>query len=290
MENVPVNTPVRMAYPKVGEVIKVHNEGVQYEVVDCIGEGQFGIVYGCKDIWGNDLALKVLKPRDTYERVKEKCAAEMKKLMELRHPYITYVHDTFEHQHAFCLVTERCSSTLAEMLKVRNFDWHVWLRPIAHCILQAVSFIHSRGYLHQDIHAGNVFSTYARNELLPDDKSVIQFKVGDLGISRLVQEVTSESTMAEWMRPPEILDPRKFGPLDHRIDIYHIGLLFLQIMLGGDIRFTPEEILKGKPGQIALSLNIQPGVVVSRALSCNVNERIGSALVLWKELDAALAQ
>lgn len=288
MDNLSLNMSVRMIYPRVGEVIEGHNEGSRYEVVDRIGEGQFGIVYGCRDVWGNDLALKVLKPRDTYERVKEKCAAEMKKLMELRHPYITYVHDTFEHQHAFCLVTERCSSTLAEMLKVRNFDWHMWLRPIAHCVLQAASFIHSRGYLHQDIHAGNVFSTYARNELLPDDKSAIQFKIGDFGISRLVQEVTSESTMAEWMKPPEILDSHKYGPLDHRIDIYHIGLLFLQIMLGGDIRFTPEEILYGKPEQIARSLNIAPGVVVSKALNCNVNERMDSALRFWKELDVAL--
>jgi hypothetical protein len=34
---------------------------------DKIGEGHFGVVYSCKDVWENDLAAKVLKPIGTYE-------------------------------------------------------------------------------------------------------------------------------------------------------------------------------------------------------------------------------
>jgi hypothetical protein len=55
------------------------------------------IVFGCTDVWGNDLAAKVLKPtRGTYEEVQAAAQSEFGKLLHLRHPNITYVFDAFE--------------------------------------------------------------------------------------------------------------------------------------------------------------------------------------------------
>lgn len=279
--------PIKPIFPSVGELISCTHNGAQYKIVDVIGEGSFGRVFGAVDAWGNEVAIKVLKPRGTYEHVRSKCVDEMRKLTELRHPQITYIYDAFEYRNAFHIVTEKCVSSLDGLLKARNFDWHVWLMPIAHSVLQAVEYIHSRGYLHQDIHAGNVFSTYAKNEILPSDRTTIQFRVGDLGISRLVQEVTSESTMADWMRPPEVLQPDSFGELGRGIDIYHLGLLFLQIVLGGNIRFTNAEILNGKPSEIAKKLNIPIGSVIAKALSLKVADRQDSPIQMWKEFRIA---
>lgn len=279
---------VQLIYPQKGETIVCNQTSNTYTIGEQIGEGNFGVVYACRDTWGNSLAVKVLKPKGTYQDVRNSCIKERDKLFLLRHPHITYLHDVFEYRNAFYIITERCSSTLASMMKVQNFDGRFWLRPVAHCILQAVHFIHTKGYLHQDIHVGNVFSTFIKDELLPDDNQALQFKIGDLGISRLIEEVSAESTMANWMRPPEMLNPQHFGKPDHRVDIYHLGLLFLQMILGGDIRFKPAEIVNGRPGFIASQLNIPEGNVIAKALAPMVNGRISSALDLWCELDAAL--
>lgn len=280
--------PISLVYPRKGEKIRCNVTKNVYTIDDKIGEGNFGVVYGCYDVWGNNLAVKVLKPKGTYQAIKSSCLKEFDKLLKFRHPYIIYVHDAFEYRNTFYIVTEKCSSTLASMMKIRNFDGRVWLRPVAHCILQAVHFVHTNRYLHQDIHVGNVFSTFIKDELLPNNHQAIRFKVGDLGISRLMEEVSAESTMADWMRPPEVLAPGRFGVLDYRIDIYHLGLLFLQMILGGDIRFTPSDILKGRPRDIALSLHIPEGEVIAKALTCKVQDRIPSAMEFWRELDNVL--
>ena len=44
------------------------------------------MVYSCKDVWKNELAIKVLKPLHTYEKVKASAEAEILKLLHLRHP------------------------------------------------------------------------------------------------------------------------------------------------------------------------------------------------------------
>ena len=279
---------IQLTYPKKGESIVCEQTSNTYIIGEQIGEGNFGVVYACSDTWGNSLAVKVLKPKGTYQDVRNSCIKERDKLFLLRHPHITYLHDVFEYRNAFYIITERCSSTLASMMKIQNFDGRFWLRPVAHGILQAVHFIHTKGYLHQDIHVGNVFSTFIKDELLPEDNQALQFKIGDLGISRLIDEVTPESTMANWMRPPEMLDSVRFGRPDHRVDIYHLGLLFLQMILGGDIRFKSEDIINGRPEFIASQLNIPEGKVIARALTPMVSKRISSALALWCELDRVL--
>jgi len=45
----------------------------------------------------------------------------------------------------------------------------------------------------------------------------------------VLSEVDATNTRAEWMSPPEVRDPQEYGAMDHRIDIYHAGLLLLQI-------------------------------------------------------------
>jgi hypothetical protein len=50
-----------------------------------IGEGHFGVVFGCVDVWGNVLAAKIMKPLGrTYETVRASANAEFQKLLLLR--------------------------------------------------------------------------------------------------------------------------------------------------------------------------------------------------------------
>lgn len=256
--------------PSPGEVITSFLTGNTYTTGNKIGKGAFSIVYECKDVWQNDLAAKVLKPIGTYEKVKGAAAAEFTKLLELRNPYITFVYDAFEYQDTFYIITERCYSSLIALFSFKDFNGMLWIMPIARCLLQAVHYLHLNNYIHQDIHADNVLTAFVKDEMIPEKAQVIKFKLGDLGVAKLLHEVDFSNTRAQWMLPPETLNPAEFGPIGSRIDIYHVGLLFLQLAYSKELRFTPDEILQGKPREMALNLPSPYNFALEKALRRHV--------------------
>lgn len=272
--------------PKPGEIITSAATGNTYTMGDVIGEGNFGVVFGCVDVWNNDLAAKVLKPTGTYEKVRAAAKAELQKLVTLRHPNITYVYDAFEFRDTFYLITERCYCPLTDFLRWKDFQGSVWLMPIARCLLQAVHYIHLNQYVHQDIHPGNVFASFVKDEMTPTEPGAIQFKLGDLGVAKLFGEVNPTNTRAQWMLPPEAFDPAEFGPLDARIDIYHVGLLLLQLALSRELQFTREEILAGRPRDMTLALPPPYSFALEKALRRHVPYRTANAMELWRDLHA----
>lgn len=270
--------------PTVGEVITSLATGNSYTIGPRIGEGNFGIVYSCKDVWENDLAAKVLKPIGSYEKVRAAAEAEFIKLIQLRNPYITFVYDAFEYRDTFYIITERCHSPATNLFALENFDGRLWLMPIARCLLQAVHYLHVSNYAHQDIHPGNVFAAFVKDEMTPNTQQVIQFKLGDLGVARLLNEIDGQNTRAQWMLPPEILNRADFGPADHRIDIYHAGLLFLQLAYSKELHFTPQEILAGRPREMASALPLPYSFALEKALRRHVQYRTANAMELWRDL------
>ncbi len=137
------------------------------------------------------------------------------------------------------------------------------------------------------IHGGNVFVSVVADEMKPDE-FLVTFMLGDLGIAKLAAEMDAENTiLAEWMRAPESLQPAEFGPMDHRMDMYHCGLLLLQVLLGKPLEFTREEILAGKPRETALALDSPYRFALEKALRRHVDYRTASALELWRDLNTA---
>jgi eukaryotic-like serine/threonine-protein kinase len=273
--------------PQLGEVITTSVTKNTYTIGEKIGEGAFGIVYGCRDGWNNDLAVKVLKPVGTYDKVREGAAGEFVRLMHLRHPNITFVYDAFEHRDTFYIVTERCHGSLTTTLfALEDFNGLLWLMPVARCLLQAVGYLHQNNYVHQDIHLGNIFSAFVKDEMVPAEVGVIKFKLGDLGVSRLATEINAKNTRARWMLPPEVLNPTEYGPLDHRLDIYHSGLILLQFAYSRELKFSEQEVLDGKPREMALALPAPYRVALEKALRRHAQYRTASAAELWRDLQS----
>jgi serine/threonine protein kinase len=272
--------------PSAGEIITSEATGITYTMGEKIGEGHFGLVYACSDVWNNSLAAKVMKPLGPPEKVKAATEAELGKLLRLRHPHITYVYDAFEYRETFYIITERCYCPLTNLFDLDGYDGSVWLKPIARCLLQAINYAHINGYAHQDVHLGNVFAAFAKNEMNANDPGAILFKLGDLGVAKLFSEIDATNTRAQWMLPPEVLEPSEFGPIDYRIDIYHCGLLFLHLLHGRELRFTPEEIKAGAPRNLALQLPAPYSLAIEKALRRHVTYRTASAMELWTDLNS----
>lgn len=244
-------------------------------------------MYSCVDIWNNNLAVKVLKGTAPYQVIELAATEEFRKLVLLRHPYVTYVFDAFHLGETVYIVTERCYSPLATLFtSVTDFNGAYWVKAIARCLLQAVHYIHLNHYVHQDIHLNNVFVAFARDEIHDGEPGAVQFKLGDLGVAKVFSEIDATNTRAQWMLPPEVLDTKEFGPMDKRIDIYHCGLLFLHLLHGTEIRFTPEEILEGRPRQLALQLPAPYNFALEKALRRHVSARTEGAMELWRDLNS----
>ena len=282
--NQTVNFPIKdSVQPFLGESIKSLSTGNTYTIGPRIDEGSFGIVYSCSDDWENELAVKVLKPVRPYTELKKNAEGEFRRLMELRHPNITFVYDAFEYRNTFYIVTERCHSPISEIFNLPDLNGMFWFMPLAKHLLQAVHYLHLNEYVHQDIHEGNVFSTFIKDEMIPQKDRVIQFKLGDLGVSKLFSDISVTNTRPQWLLPPEVLDLDQFGPIDHRVDIYHLGLLFLQFAHSRRLQFTPEEILCGNPRQMALQLPPPYNIALEKALRRHVSHRTTSAVDLWRD-------
>jgi eukaryotic-like serine/threonine-protein kinase len=272
--------------PTVGEIITSEATGNSYTMGAKIGEGHFGMVYNCVDVWNNNLAAKVMKPLAPYEKVKAATEAELHKLMELRHPNITYVYDAFEYRETFYIITELCFCPLNNLFTLEQYNGYAWLKPIARCLLQAVHYAHLHRYAHQDIHVGNVFAAFVRNEMDSNEPGAIQFKLGDLGVAKLFSEIDATNTRALWMIPPEVMQPSEFGPMDHRLDIYHCGLLFLHLLHGSELRFSADEIKEGTPRNLALQLPAPYNFALEKALRRHVQYRTANAMELWRDLNS----
>src|SRR5262249_54417691 len=161
----------------------------------------------------------------TYEQVSQAALHEFGNLFTCRHPHITYVYDAFEYNDACYIVSERCGFPVADLLGP-PFDQppQVWAQPLARCLLHALAFLHTIGYVHQDVHLNNVFVHLAMSEIAPNAQGNVTFKLGDLGLAKPVGNLNPANTiLADWMLPPEYLDAQ-FGTMDHRMDLYHVGL------------------------------------------------------------------
>ena len=273
-----VADPKVFSPPQYGE--QVECDGRFYYLGALIGQGHFGAVYECTDEWGNALVAKVLLPRHrTYDEVKKIWLNELASLLNLRHPNITYVHDAFEYRDTFYLVIERCVGNLASWPTVRG---DVWIPYVARDVLQGLDFIHARGYVHKDLHPGNVLVKWDGERGASADTQMLHFKIGDLGISALQTDLSA--TMADWMLPPEHLDAPRFGPIGPQTDIYHVGLLLMNLLLPAPRFFTNEEILTGVPTQLARTLPSRFALALSAALIPVVADRTATARDFWRAI------
>ena len=187
--------------------------------------------------------------------------------MQLRHPNITYIHQAFEYRDTFYLIVERCDLTLDTLMTASNIQGDLWLPYLARDLLHGLDYIHNHGYVHKDLHPGNVYISKHYDLMVPSKEPTWSFKIGDLGISRLEGEIRFFHTiLARWMLPPEFLNPDEFGVLGKHIDIYHIGLLLLGLLLNRIPEFTHEEILAGRPREMAEQLPSPYAPVIAKAL------------------------
>ena len=279
--------PKMFVPPSTDEVIEYL--GVRYYIGEQIGQGAFGAVFDCRDEWGNELVAKVLLLQNRpYETVREEWIHEFQNLQQLRHPQVTFIHQAFEYRGLFYLIVEKCAFTLKPLIEDPDTDGDLGLPHVSRDILNGLQYIHNHGYVHKDLHAGNIFVSLQKDTMVPSKDPVWRFKIGDLGISRLEGDIRLFNTiLAPWMLPPEFLRPQEFGVLGKHVDIYHVGLLLLSLLLNQVPNFTKDEIVAGSPRELAERLSSKYAMAIARSLRRHVSARTSSAIEMWREISEA---
>jgi len=205
------------------ETTKIGN----YEVVKMLGKGGFGSVWSAKASDGHAVAVKVLNP-DVLdnERAVRKFFHEAINLAKMNHPNICRFIDFFPHEGNYAIVMDFVQGIdLQDLLESQKgplpFDV---ARRVASQVLDGLHYAHQQDVLHRDIKPENVTMTA---------EGVA--KIMDFGIARLSSS-ESQQTSLYMISPaytaPERFDVNKTDLVDHRSDIYSLGLLFYEIFTG----------------------------------------------------------
>ena len=161
--------------------------------------------------------------------------AEAKSLAHLNHRNILQTIDFFEDDGAFYLVQEHLSSYhLDEIIKHHGGSKELPTLHVIKQVLKALTFAHSRGVIHRGVNAASVF--VARNGLVKLD--------GFGASSHMPIEAGTGANFfaaAAYMSPEQIMNPKA---IDHRSDIYSVGMLMYQMLTGAPPREAGSTIIQ----------------------------------------------
>jgi serine/threonine protein kinase len=220
----------------------------QFEILECLGRGGMGVVYKARQPKLNRIvALKILAPERVAEpKFAERFQREAQALALLNHPNIVTVYDFGEADGLYYLMMEFVDGmSLRRLLEVGRIAAREALAIVPQ-ICDALQYAHDQGIVHRDIKPENI---------LLDRRGRV--KVADFGLAKIVgagaeaagagsgaggtpglTEADRVMGTPQYMAPEQREHPTE---VDHRADIYSLGVVFYQ-MLTGELPGKPIEL------------------------------------------------
>jgi serine/threonine protein kinase len=202
----------------------------QLEIIELVGQGGMGAVYKARQKQLDRLvALKILPPEISQtEAFAERFTREARSLAKLNHPRIVSVHD-FGHTEdgLYYFIMEFIDGTdLRRAIQSGTLSSDQALAIVPQ-VCEALQFAHEEGIVHRDVKPENI---------LLDKKGRV--KIADFGLAKLLDRPATVYTLTHagqrmgtphYMAPEQIEHP---GQVDHRADIYSLGVVFYEMLTG----------------------------------------------------------
>jgi serine/threonine protein kinase len=210
----------------------------QLEILELLGKGGMGAVYKAHQTQlGRIVALKILPPGIGDDPAfAERFAREAKALAALNHPGIVTLYEFGQADGLFFFLMEFVDGvTLRQLLNTGRVSAREALAIVPQ-ICDALQFAHDYGIVHRDIKPENI---------LLDRRGRV--KVADFGVAKIVAQscdetaTGDETSMTELTQSGSVLGtPQYMSPeqtarpleVDHRADIYSLGVVFYQMLTG----------------------------------------------------------
>ena len=202
----------------------------QLEIGELIGQGGMGAVYkAVQRHLDRTVAVKVLPRAGANDAgFAERFAREARALARLNHPNLVAIHD-YGQSGGWCwLVMEFVDgANLRQVMRTGRLSPQQALAIVPQ-LCDALQYAHDEGVVHRDIKPENI---------LMDGRGRV--KIADFGLAKLRgQEPAGEALTASgavlgtvhYMAPEQAEGARD---VDHRADIYSLGVVFYEMLTGG---------------------------------------------------------
>ncbi|XP_022642326.1 cell division control protein 2 homolog 1 isoform X2 [Vigna radiata var. radiata] len=196
----------------------------QYEKVEKIGEGTYGVVYKARDRVTNEtIALKKIRLEQEDEGVPSTAIREISLLKEMQHRNIVRLQDVVHSEKRLYLVFEYLDLDLKKHMdsSPEFVKDPRQVKMFLYQILCGIAYCHSHRVLHRDLKPQNLLIDRRTNSL----------KLADFGLARAfgipVRTFTHE-VVTLWYRAPEILlGSRHYST---PVDVWSVGCIFAEMV------------------------------------------------------------
>ena len=247
------------------------------EVISLLGAGGMGAVYKARQKGLDRLvALKIL-PEEFGHDVKFalRFTREARTLAKLNHPNIVSVHEFGNVDDVYYFLMEFVDgSTLRDVVRAGQLEPEHALTIVPH-LCDALQYAHDQGFIHRDIKPENI--------LMAKDGAV---KIADFGLSRIVgneNQATALTQTHQVLGTPRYMAPEQFEGshrVDHRADIYSLGVVFYE-MLTGELPIGRFEVPSQK-----VHIDVRLDDVVLRTLEKEPQRRYQAASEIKSDLQS----
>ncbi|CAG9326259.1 unnamed protein product [Blepharisma stoltei] len=209
-----------------------------YKFGQIIGSGHFGIVRIATFIGTNSkVAIKSI-PKSSISYNSDRLRTEIEILVQVDHPNIIRLIETYEDEKFIYIVMEYCSGgeLFAKIIEAGHFDENQ-SKFLLKKILMAVNHLHLNNIVHRDIKPENF--------LFESDDKDAELKLVDFGLSnkfgKKFKNLHSKVGTPYYIAP-EVLS----GSYSNKCDLWSVGII-MYTMMSGDLPFfsdTQSEIFR----------------------------------------------
>ncbi len=199
----------------------------KYPVIKLLGRGATSEVFLCNDPFnGRDVAVKVVST-DLFEDpssgklFKKLFVNEASLAGKLQHPHIVQIYDAVAEERLNYIVMEYVDGgTLEKFCAPESLLPIEQVVEMAFKCTRALEFAHRKGITHRDIKPANILHAGGSD-----------VKITDFGAALIA---TAETTQIAAIGSPAYMSPQqvKEHPLDHRTDIYSMGVVMYHLLTG----------------------------------------------------------
>ena len=224
----PLNHPTTPTYMK--NIIYDDKHTPMYSKIECIGRGNYGIVYLAQNLKTNDkCVIKQLKKHADDEGIARTTIREISILKNMNHKHIVQMEMAFfTPENTTCIVFEKCAMDLHQYMKCNTTTpiKPEIIKKLGYQILLGIKYIHSKKILHRDIKPQNILIT---------DLLQLNVKIADFGLSREypipMENLSPDGIVTLWYRSPEIM----WGTTDPstKLDIWSIACVICEAARNG---------------------------------------------------------
>jgi serine/threonine protein kinase len=261
----------------------------RYKIKEELGQGEMGAVYRAFDpSFNREVAIKVL-PLAMMRNLKilARFRRELKMIALLEHPAIVPVYDVGEENgQPYYVMRYMSGGSLRRWIRNGKMSLQD-TADIIERIALGLEYAHRKGIVHRDLTPDNILFDNHNNPYITD-----------FSLAKLIADTFRTNSNSGFIGTPEYISPEQAQslPVDHRTDIYGLGVITYEMLTGEKPYQATEPIgvlVKHVSEPVPEIRKVNPELpeevdaIIKKALAKNRNDRYESAVDFARALTKA---